>query len=134
MKLDVSTEISFRTARSGGKGGQNVNKVESMVIGYFDITNSALFTAVQKDVLREKLQSKINSAGFVQVKSQLHRSQWENKQNVIEKMHELLERALVKPKPRKPTKPSFTSKLKKKESKQKHAQIKDSRKKINRFD
>src|SRR4051812_4985274 len=134
MKLDVSTEISFRTARSGGKGGQNVNKVESMVIGYFDITNSALFTAVQKDVLRQKLQSKINSAGLLQVKSQLHRSQWENKQNVIEKMHEILERALIRPKPRKPTKPSFTSKLKKKESKQKHAQIKDSRKKINRFD
>ena len=40
MKLDVSREISFRTARSGGKGGQNVNKVETMVIGYFHIRNS----------------------------------------------------------------------------------------------
>lgn len=134
MTIPVSKEISFRTARSGGKGGQNVNKVETMVMGFFHIASSELLSAEQKAILQQKLASKINSEGFLLVKSQEHRSQLENKEEVVRKMEHLIERVLIKPKPRRATKPSFASKEKKKEFKQNKSQIKNSRKKIDRFE
>lgn len=104
---DVSSEIKFKTARSGGKGGQNVNKVETMVEGYFDIAGSAILTEDQKARLLQKLAYKLNTEGLLQVRSQTERSQLGNKGEVIKKMNRLLEQALVVPKKRirvKPTK------------------------------
>jgi ribosome-associated protein len=130
MKIDITREILFRTARSGGKGGQNVNKVETMVEGYFSIPESSILTGEQKAVLEKKLAGKISADGVLQVRSQVHRSQLANKQEVIRKMEILIGQALKKEKRRIATRPTAGSKEKRIESKKKQGQIKEGRKRI----
>lgn len=122
-------EITFKTSRSGGKGGQNVNKVSSKVELNLNIRLSALFTEEQKTRLFQKLTNRINADGVLQIITEEERSQLNNKQRSLEKLQILIANALYQAPKRKATKPKHSAIEKRLRDKQLNAF-----KKINRRD
>lgn len=96
-------EISFQASRSGGKGGQNVNKVSSRVELLFDVKNSVHLSERQKKLIETKLASRINAEGVLRIVSQEARMQTANKKNAVEKFILLIGRCLKERKKRIPT-------------------------------
>jgi len=126
----ILKELKFKTTRSSGPGGQHVNKVSSKVTALFEITSSNAFTTEEKERLLKKLQSRISNDFVLALQCEESRSQHKNKEIVIKKMIEILKKALIVPKKRKPTKPSKASIQKRLDSKKKTAQKKSLRKKM----
>ncbi len=98
MNIDITSELQFKTARSGGSGGQNVNKVETMVMALWQPLQTTILNDEQKQLVEIKLRHLISKEGFIQTKSQVHRSQLANKDEAIEKMNALINKALEKKK------------------------------------
>lgn len=103
-KADLQKEVSYKTSRSGGKGGQNVNKVSTKVELLFPIETSLLFTDDEKALLLSKLQSRFNKDGLLQVICDEERSQLLNKEIALERLVRILGEALIVPKVRKKVK------------------------------
>lgn len=131
MKLEKDNfikEVTFKTSRSGGSGGQNVNKVSTKVELIFNIGNSTLFSDTEKQLLLEKLTGKLDSEGNLHVVSQKDRSQLANKEDAIEKAMLILKKALHIQKKRRPTKIPKSVIEKRLESKSVRSVKKESRK------
>lgn len=124
---DFSKELSFKTSRSSGAGGQNVNKVETSVTVLWKVATSEFFTDEQKDLIQDKLKNRINADGFLFLTVSESRTQLMNKNKAIEKILEMVDKSLWIPKKRIATKPSKAKKQKRLDTKKKLSEKKESR-------
>ncbi|MCH8904370.1 MAG: aminoacyl-tRNA hydrolase [Bacteroidetes bacterium] len=107
--LDLSSEVKFKTSRSGGAGGQHVNKVSTKVELQFNIQKSEFLSAAQKSTLLRRLENRINKIGILRVVVDSERFQIRNERIALERLHELVQEALKPIKKRVPTKPTRSS-------------------------
>lgn len=130
-KETIHKEFQFKAVRSSGAGGQHVNKVSSKVELSFDIPNSESLSENEKELLLKTLSTRVTKNGILQLSSGESRSQHTNKEKVVKRLFEILEKGLIVPKKRRPTKMSKAQKLKRLDNKQKNATKKILRKKPN---
>ncbi len=125
----MQSEFQFKAIRSSGAGGQHVNKVSSKIELTFDLENSSALSEQEKELLKQKLKSKLSNANILTIYCEQTRSQHKNKEIAIKKCVSLLKENLKKPKKRKPTKPTKSAVKKRLETKQKQSLKKELRKK-----
>lgn len=123
----LERECSFSAARSSGPGGQNVNKVATKIELAFHVMDSQLLSEEEKATISDKLATKINEEGYLKISSSESRSQAANKEAALEKLYDIMEKALIKPKKRKATKMPKAVKEQIKATKRKTSEKKASR-------
>jgi ribosome-associated protein len=120
-------ELSFTASRSGGPGGQNVNKVNTRVTLWFDVAGSPSLSAEQKQMLLTHLANRISNEGVLQIVSQQHRTQAANREGVVERFVEVLRVALTRPKTRHKTLATYSAKQRRLEAKRRRSDTKRQR-------
>lgn len=124
---NFTTELSYKTSRSSGAGGQNVNKVETSVTVLWKVEDSQFLNEEEKILIQNKLKNRINSEGILQLTVSESRAQLQNKKIATEKILELVNISLIMPKKRLKTKPSKTKVQKRLDSKKKLSDKKENR-------